>query len=781
MSSTQETYLVSAEKGDRYDVEKDEVSIGRTAANDFHFSFPEVSSKHAVIKRVGDDWVIKDLGSTNGTFVNNQKIKDETPIKDGDRIKFGRKEYIFHNPAPEPEPQPEEDLSEEKTMLFDESEDDQKTRAFSAGGDEEKTSMFGGAEVAEGGEPSKSPFDKFSTSAFKKLKKEKKEKKPAEEPMGPSDAAAGEDEKTGAGAAASAPPDMPTMLAQKPVKGSVAPGAKVFGQLVEKTLATRKQRLDLTHVDNTIGSAEDNAVIIEGDTIAPHHAKITFEASNRIVIKLLDNNYGLKVNGKFYKTQPIKPGDTIEIGDNAYIFELKEMPTFRKRGGFLAKRKKLVAVAAILLIAFIGLFALQQGGSENGGAEGGDSGGTQSADSGGGTADLAPGTYLMSTSEIWKLIELKNFNAAKDAVASYTAQSEKISEQTMNEIQEINKTIDIVKESIDLFDDGKFYEALRNLDELPVGKAQTLAITNSMQRTYKRELDKAASEAYDSGVRYFKRGNLDLARQSFRKTLDIYPGYRDSASFLQQIDVAQHYKEPLENVRQALQQKKAEDALGMLDQINEFRGSDLSPKARADVEEYQRQKDILLKHANIIMMYRAGQGENALKQFETIPEDYRYYAELNALADRIRETVSAFNKAEQSKEESDYRQVVSLVDDPGNYYYTESKQRIEQMKKDKVAAAEKLIQEGRDLQIQGGMKRFDALAKYYQAYKVAPDDYPQALGNCVKLATDLNFEIYQMSSDKNKEKLALYRKIVENTPPDSKPHKDAKSQLNYLQ
>ena len=47
------------------------------------------SRRHAEIRRDGADFVIVDLGSTNGTLVNDQQVAEAT-LEDGDRITIGR-------------------------------------------------------------------------------------------------------------------------------------------------------------------------------------------------------------------------------------------------------------------------------------------------------------------------------------------------------------------------------------------------------------------------------------------------------------------------------------------------------------------------------------------------------------------------------------------------------------------------------------------------------------------------------------------------------------------
>jgi len=70
---------------------KDSMKLGRSGENDLVFSYdPEVSSRHAEIIRLRNSYFIKDLGSTNGTYVNNIKIESVTELKDEDKIKIGK-------------------------------------------------------------------------------------------------------------------------------------------------------------------------------------------------------------------------------------------------------------------------------------------------------------------------------------------------------------------------------------------------------------------------------------------------------------------------------------------------------------------------------------------------------------------------------------------------------------------------------------------------------------------------------------------------------------------
>lgn len=72
-----------------FELTLDQLTIGRSATNPVAITDPEISRKHARLIRQGNDYAIEDLGSTNGTFVNDRRIVGLTPLHDGDIIEFG--------------------------------------------------------------------------------------------------------------------------------------------------------------------------------------------------------------------------------------------------------------------------------------------------------------------------------------------------------------------------------------------------------------------------------------------------------------------------------------------------------------------------------------------------------------------------------------------------------------------------------------------------------------------------------------------------------------------
>lgn len=87
-----------AYKGNEYYVKKDVYIIGRAPDCDLVINENTVSGKHSRISKVGDHFTIQDMGSTNGTFVNDVKI-DKKELRTNDRIKFDVFEFKYINPA----------------------------------------------------------------------------------------------------------------------------------------------------------------------------------------------------------------------------------------------------------------------------------------------------------------------------------------------------------------------------------------------------------------------------------------------------------------------------------------------------------------------------------------------------------------------------------------------------------------------------------------------------------------------------------------------------------
>jgi FHA domain/Sigma-70, region 4 len=73
-----------------------ELTIGRAESNNVCLPHDtRVSRLHAALRPLGDGWSIRDVGSRNGTFVNNERIDQERALRAGDEILIGHARLVF--------------------------------------------------------------------------------------------------------------------------------------------------------------------------------------------------------------------------------------------------------------------------------------------------------------------------------------------------------------------------------------------------------------------------------------------------------------------------------------------------------------------------------------------------------------------------------------------------------------------------------------------------------------------------------------------------------------
>ncbi|WPB56872.1 FHA domain-containing protein [Xylophilus sp. GOD-11R] len=105
---------------------KEYTTFGRRPYSDVVIDNLAVSGEHAAVRRVGNDMVVEDLNSTNGTFVNGRPTRRQV-LRSGDVVEIGRYQLHFEAAAPgttmEPsEPAPAEDFSYSSIPPFSHSE-----------------------------------------------------------------------------------------------------------------------------------------------------------------------------------------------------------------------------------------------------------------------------------------------------------------------------------------------------------------------------------------------------------------------------------------------------------------------------------------------------------------------------------------------------------------------------------------------------------------------------------------------------------------------------------
>ncbi len=82
-----------------FPLDAQEISIGRDATNLITINDAEVSRRHARMELRGAAYVIQDLGSTNGTFVNGTRISGMQVLNPGDTVSFGQGIVLVYEPV----------------------------------------------------------------------------------------------------------------------------------------------------------------------------------------------------------------------------------------------------------------------------------------------------------------------------------------------------------------------------------------------------------------------------------------------------------------------------------------------------------------------------------------------------------------------------------------------------------------------------------------------------------------------------------------------------------
>ncbi len=84
--------------GQEWPLAGEALGIGRRVGNHILVDDPAVSAEHARIVRVGEDYLLLDLRSSNGTFVNGERIRELHLLRDGDRIEVADSQFQFRGP-----------------------------------------------------------------------------------------------------------------------------------------------------------------------------------------------------------------------------------------------------------------------------------------------------------------------------------------------------------------------------------------------------------------------------------------------------------------------------------------------------------------------------------------------------------------------------------------------------------------------------------------------------------------------------------------------------------
>ena len=86
--------------GQTFYLDEPVVSIGRLGSNEVCLEDPFVSRHHCVIRKEGDEYLIEDLTSANGTYLNGERV-NAGALKEGSLIQIGTSLFLFKLQNPE--------------------------------------------------------------------------------------------------------------------------------------------------------------------------------------------------------------------------------------------------------------------------------------------------------------------------------------------------------------------------------------------------------------------------------------------------------------------------------------------------------------------------------------------------------------------------------------------------------------------------------------------------------------------------------------------------------
>jgi DNA-binding response OmpR family regulator len=98
MTATEQVPSLIDPTGREHPLTGDTITIGRAVENDIVITSKRVSREHAHVRREGWHAILEDLGSTNGTFLNDERVLTPMELHDKDRIMIGDVTLIFHDP-----------------------------------------------------------------------------------------------------------------------------------------------------------------------------------------------------------------------------------------------------------------------------------------------------------------------------------------------------------------------------------------------------------------------------------------------------------------------------------------------------------------------------------------------------------------------------------------------------------------------------------------------------------------------------------------------------------
>jgi signal transduction histidine kinase/pSer/pThr/pTyr-binding forkhead associated (FHA) protein len=107
--------IKGADEGKQFELTGDKTTVGRDTTNVIRLHDTEVSRRHAEFQEVETGYLLRDVGSANGTFVNNERVQ-EVPLNTGDHIQIGQTTLVYSTGRGETQKEAS-DLAERISMI----------------------------------------------------------------------------------------------------------------------------------------------------------------------------------------------------------------------------------------------------------------------------------------------------------------------------------------------------------------------------------------------------------------------------------------------------------------------------------------------------------------------------------------------------------------------------------------------------------------------------------------------------------------------------------------
>jgi pSer/pThr/pTyr-binding forkhead associated (FHA) protein len=288
---------------------REEITIGRQEGNTIRLTERNVSRRHARLLRQNGHVVVEDLGSSNGTRINGERISGQSAIKDGDLIQIGDYDLALQSeaaaaaskarPAPDDEEDSDPDASASEPETETETPVHEEAGANGATGDQRRHST---AIIR---------MDAVENSRSRKVKD------------------LGEDE---------------------------AP------RLVVVSAELKGQEYSCIRTEMRIGRTDDNDIVIDHRSLSRTHAKIVREDNGEWRVIDMQSANGMKINGESYAQASLASGDIIELGHVKLKFVAAGEAIGSLDAGGRSKLPLVVALVVLLLGGGGAAFFLLKGG-----------------------------------------------------------------------------------------------------------------------------------------------------------------------------------------------------------------------------------------------------------------------------------------------------------------------------------------------------------------------------------------------------------------------------------